>query len=387
MSSPWLAIPLQHPTPLLVAFLTVMDDFGLFDHCPDGHRYPLSLPVTHDGALPRQIVTPPTRVGADALYHSPHAPPFYQDLQNFDDYVDASLNGQGTIDPALLQYNPQTPGRIPSATSSIVARTESSLSTWTGTDATSPPTSPEYSGKDVEDSPSCALTEEELLELAELLTPDDGSGADFDRLFVSVNEAHPVGASADCERALPQHSGAVMVHPHAHDLGIQAAPQHVSVATDTSVVPSMGPAASSDLTRRKSPKPERPPRKQSTEKKHSCPIHGCETKMARPSNLKEHVAKVHNKERPFLCSVADCGKAADGAGYCRKEDRDNHIRKKHPDVPMPPKQPKKSRLLCSSLWYDTLYLAPIPVLFLSCYLLALLCYASAVLNTCAIWRL
>ena len=63
--------------------------------------------------------------------------------------------------------------------------------------------------------------------------------------------------------------------------------------------------------------------------------------MARPSNLKEHVAKVHNKERPFTCPVSNCEKAIDGAGYCRKEDRDDHIRKKHPNIPMLPKQPRK----------------------------------------------
>ncbi|KAI0325332.1 hypothetical protein GY45DRAFT_1330414 [Cubamyces sp. BRFM 1775] len=356
-----------------------MDDFGdLFGPPPDGHFFSDPSPVSHDGALPRQIVIPPTRVVDSDPFDvvgSPYASPFAWDVQNFDNDVDIFLRGQGTINPALLEvpYNPLIPRHIPSAASSSVAQTES---TWAYTDASSPPTSPEYSGKDVDDgSPSCPLTEGELLELAQLLSddtlPDVDSGANRGG-FSPSNEAHTLSASGGHEQALPQYSGAVIANAHGHDLGAQAMLQHVAIEAE-SANSHMDPMASSPLTHRKSFKVARPPRKQSTEKKYPCPIAGCNTSehqmhlqhwkldvccagMARPSNIKEHVAKVHNKERPFTCPLSGCRKANAGAGYCRKEDRDDHIRKKHPDHTMPPKQTRRKRLQVRTLIYVNLEL-------------------------------
>ena len=227
-----------------------MDDLDSFDHYPHGHNYSYSLPVSHDGALPQQIVTPPTRVDSGLRDHSVYASPLAQDVWSFDQDVDASLNGQGTIDPALLQYNPQIPPRIPLASAPSSAVT--SLSAWAGTDATSPPTSPEYLGNNVEDD-SCALSEAELSELARLINdgalPDNDSEANLEGLF-TPNEAQLVGH----EQALPQHPGAVMANAHGHEPGIQT-----MIVVDTPPPPGTS----------------RPPRKQSTDKKYPCPVEGC----------------------------------------------------------------------------------------------------------------
>ncbi|KAI0370479.1 hypothetical protein BV20DRAFT_966358 [Pilatotrama ljubarskyi] len=85
-------------------------------------------------------------------------------------------------------------------------------------------------------------------------------------------------------------------------------------------------------------KPAPAARKQSTEKVHPCPYPDCGKWFARTFNIREHVAKVHMKERPFVCHVNGCPKET--KGYCRQFDLDNHLRKKH-DIEPPVRAPTR----------------------------------------------
>ncbi|KAI0356042.1 hypothetical protein OH77DRAFT_284933 [Trametes cingulata] len=81
---------------------------------------------------------------------------------------------------------------------------------------------------------------------------------------------------------------------------------------------------------------------QSADKKHPCDFPGCGKAFGRPYNLREHVAKVHNRERPWVCSVDGCRKATEG--YCRRADLNNHLFKKHGIIPSPvPAHQRRSR--------------------------------------------
>ncbi|KAI8976607.1 hypothetical protein BD414DRAFT_495978 [Trametes punicea] len=345
------------------------------------------LNVVHvDDAQPPQIVATPTTT--DQLI-GPRTQSDPEDVQDFDKDVDASFLGvhADTIDPSLLlphcyQQFPYTPF-VPFVPSRADAATDSSLSTSGYTDATSPPTSPEYIEEPPEDDTSLGLgshlPEDQLLALAEYVRAYydssggdptvEGSQADPGRPSLSPHEPTattptylypaPVPGSGH-EHTQERYFGAAAADSPGQGIDMQVHPDNI-ITSDLQAGGRMPPSDETrfltqtdafpvplEPARRKKTKTTPVQRKQSKEKKFRCP-EGCGLVSARSYNIRKHIDEKHRGIRPFRCPVDGCSKFSEG--YFRKGDLKKHLTSRHPDYGGGPFDTVRSATSCQcGIW-------------------------------------
>ncbi|RDX40346.1 hypothetical protein OH76DRAFT_359616 [Lentinus brumalis] len=99
---------------------------------------------------------------------------------------------------------------------------------------------------------------------------------------------------------------------------------------------SCGPAEEDASKKRQTPQ----------EKKHKCTL--CPRAFARSYNLRVHISRGHDGERPFPCHVDRCPR--EHRGYTRQYELDRHYKRKHPGVPPRKVKGGMAEGRCSPVW-------------------------------------
>ncbi|KAI0819935.1 hypothetical protein BC628DRAFT_1400101 [Trametes gibbosa] len=184
------------------------------------------------------------------------------------------------------------------------------------------------------------LTDEELInELRSSLSGGTGPSQEVDATSAPLNictqssllpqsagvpPAYPYPPSnyTGSEQPQQRHFGAAVADAYSQGTSMQVIAFTEGDHSQTNETPSRTHPVSTDALD--------PPVTPSSSKHFPCSRPYCRGGFDTKYNLREHIAKVHDKLRPFLCDVKGCPKAS--KGYSRKYDLQVHRNKKHPQL-------------------------------------------------------